>query len=164
MNGVDFKGTVSDEGSLDPAILQDNMGKLMNNAIRGMLVATDKMVSAQMEKAITEAVGRATGTVNADMAVKEMQRMLPFTSNPIYEPVAKATLTGFLRQGQDMSLAIENVGKYFQAMAGDMAKHYKLNVPERPGMVPPAQQFGPAEPEAPSQDWLSVFTGGSSTE
>ena len=101
-------------------------GKLIQqigaNAYRNSIVDANKVVQQRVDK-MADSVKADVSSSNATSdLVKEMNTQLPFTKNPAFAPVAQLTLTQFMQKGVPPQKAIEEVGKYFQNLSGEVGK------------------------------------------
>ncbi len=167
IDSLDFTGGIDMAASM-AAIQQGDaeaFGKLINqigaNAYRNSLIDANKVVQQRvdkMEKSVKADVSSANAT--SDL-VKEMNTQLPFTKNPAFAPVAQLTLTQFLGKGVAPDKAIEEVGKYFQNLSGEVGK---LNSNAPSGR--PAGNFGSNMGNAGAgnagedePDWITLLGG-----
>lgn len=101
-------------------------GKLIQqigqNAYRNAIVDANKVVQQRVDK-MADSVKADVSSSNATSdLVKEMHTQLPFTKNPAFAPIAQLTLTQFMQKGFSAQKALEEVGKYFQGLSGEVNK------------------------------------------
>jgi len=83
-----------------------------------------------LEAAVESAVEKSTGKMNTNQAVSRMHDKLSFTNDEVIEPVAKAMLAGFIRQGQRVDEAIASVGKSYEAQTRSLMKQMGMKPPQ----------------------------------
>ena len=86
----------------------------MRRVYQNMFVDMQKFVQTRIDKAIEDAVSKATTNVGADQAVNRMFDELRYTRDPAIAPVAKHVLARAMRKTKDVPQAIKMVDKYFE--------------------------------------------------
>lgn len=167
IDSLDFAGNIDLAASMTAIQNGDTeaFGKLIQqigaNAYRNSLVDANKVVQQRVDK-MAESVKSDVSSSNATSElVKEMNVALPFTKNPAFAPVAQLTLTQFLSKGVAPGKAIEEVGKYFNNLSGEVSK---MN-PSPPGSRP-AGNFGAnmnsnnaGNTSEDEPDWIALLGG-----
>lgn len=166
IESLDFSGGIDLAASMKA--IQDGdveeFGKLIqqigSNAYRNSLIDANKVVQQRVDKMADSVKADVSSTNATSDLVKEMNVALPFTKNPAFAPVAQLTLTQFMQKGVPPQKAIEEVGKYFQNLSGEVSK---MN-PSPPGSRP-AGNFGHGiHNDAGNQggdepDWIELLGG-----
>lgn len=133
MDGVDLSSLDDDQRTAVSAAMQ----KMGENSIKQSLLLTNRLMRQQIEAATKEAVSQSTGQMDSRLAVRRMQQELSYTKAAENEHIAKATLAGFMSQGQDIDTAIDNVDKYFRQFAKSMGAEFANPPPGRAGTETP---------------------------
>jgi hypothetical protein len=128
-------------------------------AYRNAMVDANKVVQQRVDKMGEQVQSTVTANQSSGELVREMNSQLPFTKTQAYAPIAKLVLTQFLEKGATPANAIEQVGKYFQKMAGEVA----LLNPGAPKGRPAGGFGGNANQndgnESGETDWMQVLGG-----
>ena len=119
--GVELGDAITQFNDGKPEALQTALNSIGANAFKQSMVMANRLMDKRIDSAVEEAVTKATGKVNSNLAFDKLANSLPFTKEDSVSPVAQAVMTGFLRQNQDVDTAIQNTGKYFEKMLRDAA-------------------------------------------
>jgi len=125
------------------------------NAYQAAMKDMNSIMDAKIAKVTEEATANANASVNSNMAVAEMNKALPFTSDADIAPVAKAVLTQALKNSSSTEQAIEGVKAFFDKMgSSSQPPNSNSGNPQFPG----SGQDNNSGKES-HDDWLDVLTG-----
>lgn len=159
-NGIDMAASMTAIQNGDVEAFGKLIQQIGANAYRNSIVDANKVVQQRVDK-MADSVKADVSSSNATSdLVKEMNTQLPFTKNPAFAPVAQLTLTQFMQKGVPPQKAIEEVGKYFQNLSGEVGK---MN-PGAPGGRPAGNlgngvNSNAGDQSADEPEWLE-FLGG----
>lgn len=100
---------------------QAAMQKQQAGIYQNLLADVGKMMNSMRDKIIKDAVNQSGTQINAQQAVAQMHRDLPWTAKPAVAPVAKAALGQMIKRGKSVTEAIEALPRYFQNMSASAA-------------------------------------------
>lgn len=166
IESLDFSGDIDLVASMKG--IQDGdteaFAKLINqigsNAYRNALIDANKVVQQRVDKMAATVKSEVSSSNATSDLVKEMNTTLPFTKSPAFAPVANLTLTQFIQKGVPPNKAIEEVGKYFENLSGEISK---MN-PSAPSGRPAGNFGGSSNLNAGNQgedapDWIELLGG-----
>lgn len=87
------------------------------NSYKAAVTSMNDLMDKKLAKVTEEATTQASSTMNSNLAVSQMQGSLAYTKDPDIAPVAKAALTQFIKNGDDVDTAIKNVEKFLMKTA-----------------------------------------------
>ncbi len=160
-NGIDANKVVEDLQNGDVGAFESALKSVAANAYTAAMQQTNILLETKIEEATKLATEQASSSLNANLAVSQMQQKLEFTKDPDIEPMAKAALSQALKRGDDVETAIASVEKFFMKAAGNISK----------AMRPPSSTNSGGNPQFPSDannnnsghashdEWLAVLTG-----
>lgn len=129
--------------------------KVYRQAMVDMSKVVDQKVAAGIKAAVTQS-GNAT---QGDMAVRQMNTAMQFTTNPAIAPIAQAALSQLIKKGKTVDEAIDGVRSFFQNTSKISAKELGMQNPprSRPGNQP-FQNSGDIAPDGDEEvDWLEML-------
>lgn len=132
-NGIDVEGLSDSLRDGDTKPLLSMMETAAANSYKAAVENLSSLMDSKVAAAVEAATAKAEGNVNASMAVKEMQKVLPFTTAPDLEPVAKAVLTKLMNDGRSVTEAIQGTDQFFKAITEQGMNHYDSMHEQRPG-------------------------------
>lgn len=156
--GVDLAQAVADYGEGKHETLTQALNTVGANAFRQSMLMANQLMDKRIEKAVESAVEKSTGKVNSNLAFEKLEEALPYTADEATQPVARAVMTGFLKQGQDVKTAIKSTGKYFEQVLRNASANGLEIVPpggqnnNRPGG---ASSYGGND----DYDWMDLLAG-----
>jgi hypothetical protein len=166
-DGIDLNNVQTElqEGKTDA--LNAAFETVASNVFQQAMIQTNRLVESRLDSAVDSAVNKATGKVNANFALREINEAMPFTKDPAIEPIAKAVMSGFMKQdGADAQSVVKSTQQFFEQMAKVAATEFKMVPPnsdlgENPfgGGVSPSQRNTGKVP-----DWLDVLAGNPSED
>jgi len=114
----------------------------MANAVKVAMIGAQRIVGSSAQRATETASESARTAVMRQMAMRELQRQLPFASDEALAPLVETTFNGFLTQANDdMQSAIDNTVKYFESSAKQMGRHFGLKEQPRGDARPGSRGF-----------------------
>lgn len=158
--GIDFGAAMTAFQQGDAEGAQKAFQQMGANAYRQSLIDANKVVNQRVD-AMGNQVKSDVQTSNAtSRVVSNMNEAIPFTKEKAYAPMAKVVLTRFLSKGLNPEKAIEQVGKYFDELSGEVAK-LKPNVPNpRPsGGFANSGRAGEDGEGDEEPDWQKILMG-----
>lgn len=167
IEALDFAGGV-DAAELSAAFTEQDPQRFLN-ALKPMMGAIyrqaledgDQVTRSRIERSQRETMDNFQGAQRADQVMAQLQAEMPLAKEARYEPLFRATLSGFLKQGMNEVEAIRKTKEYFDMFTVNNAP----NVPPtaRPGGTPGGQPYdfnpqGFHQNQVGNTDWLATFT------
>jgi len=152
-NGINFQTVANDIRNGDHSSLEAAFNTLGANSYRSGVADAQRLMDSKVKDAVGQAVDQSTGNYKSDMVIGQMKMALPFTAAPEIEPIAKAVLTQFIKQGKSQTQAIEEVGKFFE----HVSKTAGGNVQSAPDGQPGSRNYNNGK-QSQETDWDSIFT------
>ncbi len=158
-DGIDLGQVQADIQNGDTESLHAALQQVASNTYKQAINTSNQLMQNNINQVIETAVSKAVGATQSDAAVKQMETALPFTADPSVAPVAKGILGRFIKNGDDISTAIENTGKYFSKLNQLSTKDLGRQTPPSSS---PAGDFNGSislEAEGDDIDWLEALGG-----
>jgi len=148
------------------------MAKMMENAVSVALTQSNKLADAKIAAVKDVVVQETKSSAEMDMAVRQMNGALPFTSHEAVAPVAKQVLTGFLEKGLSIDDAVKNTSEYYKEVAQESGQHFGFDMREKgdtSGFSNSRMQHehhnkNNNNEESDDEDWIATLTSGNQTE
>jgi len=131
-DGIDLAQIQSDMQTGDSGSLNKAFETIAANTYQASLTQMNKLMDGKIAAATEKATQDANASMNANMAVREMNTQLPFTTDPNIAPVAKAVLNQFINNGAELTDAIKSTQKYFDAV-GEKVNSAGKSAGDQPG-------------------------------
>jgi len=139
-SGVDFGKLNQGLQTGDAEALKETFSTFAQSIYKQALLDAHNLTTKKLEAAREEFSQVANETVEMKSLVREMNVQLPFTANPLHEPVAKAVLQQALKaKGATPEKALAAVKQYFEKLGSALPRE---NQPPR--SRPGSSGFNPA--------------------
>lgn len=168
--GIDFTALAAAAREGDTEAIENSFKTLAANVFQQAIVQSNSLVDRRAEEASKKATADATKQVQSDQALARLQTSMPFLKSAAAEPLAKAALAGFMRQGQGVDDAVASAERYFAEFGGQLGEHFS-------GTEPPEDIVGlkafnanasngsgdndndglPGAPAGEREDWMDLF-------
>lgn len=165
ISGLDFGGVI-DQSTLASAIETNDMkavvgefSKAFNNIYKNILVDANKMTQSMVQAANKEVLQQVSGDKGAEKAMGSLQERIPIAKDPRYEPVVRATLTGFLQKGETLDKALDKTVTYMQNLSGELSKQFSRNEPPNNPGDGRGGFSGISQDARPEPDWKAIIGG-----
>lgn len=116
--GIDAGKIMQDMQSGNTESFTAALKQVGESAYKASIKDSNKLVQAQVKKAVEDAVGEANGNFNSSMAIRDLNDQLPYTADPALAPVAKGVFTQFLKKNNTQAEAIKLTDDYFKHTVG----------------------------------------------
>jgi len=116
-DGIDFSQIQQDLQTGSTESLTKALETTAANAYKSSMMQMSKIMDNKLAAVKQEALNESKATMNADLAVRQMNTDLPFTADPNIAPVAKAVLNQFIKGGKDLPSAIKATAEFFKSTA-----------------------------------------------
>ena len=168
--GIDFAALAAAAREGDTEAIENSFKTLAANVFQQAIVQSNSLVDRRAEEASRKATADATKQVQSDQALARLQTSMPFLKSAAAEPLAKAALAGFMRQGQGVDDAVASAERYFAEFGGQLGEHFS-------GTEPPEDIVGlkafnakttngsgdndndglPGAPAGEREEWMDLF-------
>ena len=128
------------------------------NTYKATMLEMNSLVDSKIAQAKAETEQKSADNWNADLAVREMNASLEYTTDPDIAPIATAVLNRFIKQGDSVEKAIQNTNAFFASTAEKIGTP-GISPSNAPGSTPfNQQQSNNNQQKATSHDeWLDVL-------
>lgn len=116
-NNVDMAKIQEDMQTGNTDSLSKAFQQVAANTYKATMLQMNELVDSKINKAQSETEKAASDNWNADLAVREMNTKLPFTSDPNISPIATAVLNRFITKGDSVESAIKKTQDFFASTA-----------------------------------------------
>lgn len=114
-NGVDASKIQEDLQAGNTDSFTSALETVAANAYKASLTQMNTIMDSKIAAATEKATQDAKSSMDADIAVREMDSQLKFTADPNIAPIAKAVLNQFLKAGKDLPAAIKETADFFKS-------------------------------------------------
>lgn len=115
--GIDLSSLEDSSSENYSENLQNAFKTVSANTYKAAMTQMNQIIDSKLNSVKEDATKQATASINADMAINQMNSELKFTSDPDISPVAKAVLKQFINNGKSVSDSILAVKSFFESTA-----------------------------------------------
>jgi len=146
----------------DTAGLAAAVNTSLRNVYKQAMLDSSRMVNDSVDRAVAQAVEKATGMYKGDQNKQVLEQMVPIAKNPNVAPVANAVHKQFMKSGLNAQQAAEKVQQFFGSLQGQNPTNFGLPPSSGSGKNGFGQNmnggFGDDDQEI---DWMSFAGSGS---
>jgi len=151
-SGIDLSTLQSDIQEGNTESVMNALKAVAANSYKASMSDMQQMVQSQITAAVDTAVQKSQGNFESSTLVRDMHQKLEFTQAPEIEPMAKAVLAQFVKQGKSPTEAVTEVGKFFEHVGNKVA-----GTQNAPVNVPGANPYNQSNTDN-DQDWDKLFS------
>lgn len=116
-NGVDVAKIQQDMSEGSTESLQEAFAKVSANTYQAAMTQMNRLVDNKVNAAVEKSVNESGSMLNENLAIREMNSEMSFTTDKNIAPVANAALKNLMDQGKSASEAIKEVAEFFKNTA-----------------------------------------------
>ncbi len=149
------------------------MAKVMENSVSVALTNANKLADQKVAAIRDSVISETKTSAEMDVAIREMNESLPFTSHEAVAPLAKTILEGFLNQGLPTKEAVSRTSDYYKEVAKESGQHFGMDMREEGD----TDGFGRSRmrdehdnsnhnpnDKSGNEDWIDTLTSGHQTQ
>lgn len=171
-NDLDYGKFIDAVREGDAESATEFVNNMLENAVRVSINAANKLVEANVSRAIEDAVDQSTATTRNELALGQLVEEMEFLNDESVRPVAENVLNGFLAQGMSVRAALDASKKYFEKTISQGAQHFGFEKSNPRNQRPGARSFADSRPARPDNqnnsgaasgqepDWVNILTSG----